>query len=62
MGPTGKAVGVEHIPQLVDRSVQAIKRGNAAELLAGGQLLIIGDGFISYFLSCFDFFNISSSF
>ncbi|BBN03432.1 protein-L-isoaspartate(D-aspartate) O-methyltransferase [Marchantia polymorpha subsp. ruderalis] len=45
VGETGKAVGVEHIPELVDRSREAIKRGPAGKLLDNGHLEIhVGDG------------------
>ncbi|CAI7768736.1 unnamed protein product [Closterium sp. NIES-54] len=40
VGPTGRAVGVEHIPELVERSRAAVKAGRAAELMDGGQLSI----------------------
>ncbi|CAI5503392.1 unnamed protein product [Closterium sp. Naga37s-1] len=40
VGPTGRAVDVEHIPELVERSRAAVKAGRAAELMDGGQLSI----------------------
>ncbi|CAI5464551.1 unnamed protein product [Closterium sp. Yama58-4] len=40
VGPTGRAVGVEHIPELVERSRAAVRAGRAAELMEGGQLSI----------------------
>ncbi|GJP47614.1 hypothetical protein CLOM_g6797 [Closterium sp. NIES-68] len=40
VGPTGRAVGVEHIPELVERSRAAVKAGRAAELMEKGQLSI----------------------
>ncbi|CAI5524719.1 unnamed protein product [Closterium sp. Naga37s-1] len=40
VGPTGRAVGVEHIPELVERSRAAVKAGRAAELMDGGLLSI----------------------
>ncbi|CAI5965007.1 unnamed protein product [Closterium sp. NIES-64] len=42
VGPTGRAVGVEHIPELVERSRAAVQAGRAAELMDGGQLSIHG--------------------
>ncbi|KAH9300922.1 hypothetical protein KI387_012505, partial [Taxus chinensis] len=37
---TGRTVGVEHIPQLVERSIDSIKKGPAAHLLEKGALSI----------------------
>lgn len=42
MGDSGRTVGVEHIPELVDRSIDAIKRGPAGHLLDNGQVEIHG--------------------
>eukprot|EP01018_Ginkgo_biloba_P002230 Gb_14540 [translate_table: standard] len=45
VGETGKTVGVEHIPQLVERSIESIKKGPAAHLFEKGALVIyVGDG------------------
>lgn len=45
VGETGRTVGVEHISQLVDRSIESIKKGPAAHLLDKGSLSIhVGDG------------------
>lgn len=45
MGESGRVVGVEHIPDLVTRSVSAIRLSSAAALLEGGQLSIhLADG------------------
>ncbi|KAL9155549.1 hypothetical protein ABFS82_09G010200 [Erythranthe guttata] len=45
VGPTGRAVGVEKIPELVDFSVQNIEKSEAAPLLRQGSLSIhLGDG------------------
>ncbi|MQM19609.1 hypothetical protein Taro_052616 [Colocasia esculenta] len=38
VGPQGRAVGVEHIPELVVTSIENVKRSAAAELLAEGSL------------------------
>lgn len=43
VGPSGRAVGVEHIPQLVQRSIQAIQSGEAAHLMTKGHLSIHGE-------------------
>ncbi|KAH7301242.1 hypothetical protein KP509_23G017200 [Ceratopteris richardii] len=40
VGENGRAVGVEHIPELVERSIQSIKKGNAAHLLETGRLSV----------------------
>lgn len=42
MGDTGRTVGVEHIPELVERSIDAIKRGPAGYLLDNGRVEIHG--------------------
>ncbi|KAL7138853.1 hypothetical protein ABFS83_09G010100 [Erythranthe nasuta] len=45
VGPTGRAVGVEKHPELVDFSVQNIEKSEAAPLLRQGSLSIhLGDG------------------
>ncbi|GLJ30313.1 hypothetical protein SUGI_0599700 [Cryptomeria japonica] len=45
VGENGRTVGVEHIPQLVKRSVDSIKKGPAAHLLEKGALSIhVADG------------------
>lgn len=46
MGPSGKAVGIDHIPELVSESVENIKKdSNLASLLESGQMnLVSGDG------------------
>lgn len=44
VGKTGKVVGVEHIPELVEQSKQNIKRGNADLLESGQVVLVTGDG------------------
>ncbi|PIN27055.1 Protein-L-isoaspartate(D-aspartate) O-methyltransferase [Handroanthus impetiginosus] len=42
---SGRAVGVEHIPELGEFSIKNIKKSAAAPLLEGGSLLIhVGDG------------------
>ncbi|KAI5079439.1 hypothetical protein GOP47_0004918, partial [Adiantum capillus-veneris] len=49
VGENGRAVGVEHIPELVQRSIEAIKKGKAAHLLESGQLSIhSSDGKLGY--------------
>ncbi|KAM7274511.1 hypothetical protein ACFE04_016377 [Oxalis oulophora] len=45
VGPQGRAVGVEHIPELVDFSIKNIEKSAAAPLLKDGVLQInVGDG------------------
>lgn len=45
VGEQGRAVGVEHIPQLVEQSIKNVKASKAAGLLETGQLsLHVGDG------------------
>ncbi|WOL11515.1 protein-L-isoaspartate O-methyltransferase-like isoform X2 [Canna indica] len=45
VGPQGNAVGVEHIPELVDFSIENIKRSAALPLLSEGSLSVhIADG------------------
>ncbi|KAJ6888802.1 protein-L-isoaspartate O-methyltransferase 1-like isoform X1 [Populus alba x Populus x berolinensis] len=45
VGPQGRAVGVEHIPELADSSIKNIKKSAAAPLLKEGSLSIhVGDG------------------
>ncbi|KAI4329521.1 hypothetical protein MLD38_027902 [Melastoma candidum] len=45
VGPQGRAVGVEHIPELVATSIQNIEKSAAAPLLKGGALSVhTGDG------------------
>ncbi|KAL7161664.1 hypothetical protein ACSBR2_042188 [Camellia fascicularis] len=45
VGPEGRAVGVEHIPELVDSSIQNIKKSAAAPSLKEGSLSVhVGDG------------------
>ncbi|GAB2269745.1 Protein-L-isoaspartate O-methyltransferase 2 [Dionaea muscipula] len=45
VGPHGRAVGVEHIPELVSKSTKNIEKSAAASLLKDGSLSIhVGDG------------------
>ncbi|KAJ1696634.1 hypothetical protein LUZ63_005146 [Rhynchospora breviuscula] len=45
MGPEGRAVGIEHIPELVATSIENVKRSAAAPLLEKGSLsLHVADG------------------
>ncbi|CAM6112320.1 unnamed protein product [Calypogeia fissa] len=45
VGKEGRAVGVEHIPELVQQSLVDIQRSKAAEFLASGSLSVhVGDG------------------
>ncbi|KFD49992.1 hypothetical protein M514_09085 [Trichuris suis] len=44
VGPTGKAVGIEHIPELVEWSKENVRKGNPDLLESGRVLLVVGDG------------------
>jgi protein-L-isoaspartate(D-aspartate) O-methyltransferase len=45
VGPTGKVVGIDHIPELVDWSVKNLKNDGLAEALENKQIeMIAGDG------------------
>ncbi|XP_042496508.1 protein-L-isoaspartate O-methyltransferase 1-like isoform X2 [Macadamia integrifolia] len=45
VGPQGRAVGVEHIPELLATSIENIQRSQAAPLMKGGSLSVhVGDG------------------
>eukprot|EP00850_Spirogloea_muscicola_P008826 SM000048S16538 [mRNA] locus=s48:251619:253443:- [translate_table: standard] len=45
VGEEGRVVGVEHIPELVERSLKAISKGKAGQLLENGSLSIhLADG------------------
>lgn len=46
VGPSGKAVGIDHIQELVDDSIKNVKKDPAvAKLMDTGQLkLVVGDG------------------
>ncbi|XP_031250719.1 protein-L-isoaspartate O-methyltransferase 1-like [Pistacia vera] len=45
VGPQGRAVGVEHIPELVNSSIKNIEKSAAAPLLKDGSLAVhVGDG------------------
>lgn len=50
VGPQGRAVGVEHIPELVASSIQNLERSSVASLLKEGSLCVYVGGM---FLSCF---------
>ncbi|XP_034967102.2 protein-L-isoaspartate(D-aspartate) O-methyltransferase isoform X1 [Zootoca vivipara] len=44
VGPTGKAVGIEHIEQLVHESIQNINEDDPSLLSSGRVKLLVGDG------------------
>ncbi|KAL2933700.1 Protein-L-isoaspartate O-methyltransferase [Bienertia sinuspersici] len=49
VGPEGRAVGIEHIPELVTWSVENIKKSVAAPLMEKGSLSVnVGDGRLGY--------------
>lgn len=41
VGETGRVVGIDHIPELVDMSIQNVKKQHA-DLLDSGRLKLIG--------------------
>lgn len=49
VGETGHAIGVEHIPELTEKSIENVKKSKAAHLLASGSLsLHTGDGRLGF--------------
>lgn len=44
VGKSGKVVGIEHIPELVEQSKRNMKRGNADLLESGQVIFVTGDG------------------
>ena len=44
VGNSGKVIGIDHIPELVEKSRQNMKQGNADLLESGRVLLVTGDG------------------
>jgi len=42
VGEAGLVVGVEHIPELVERSIDAIKQTPAGELMDKGRIVVLG--------------------
>ncbi|XP_061855043.1 protein-L-isoaspartate(D-aspartate) O-methyltransferase isoform X2 [Colius striatus] len=44
MGPTGKAVGIEHIKELVHESIRNVQADDPALLSSGRVKLVVGDG------------------
>jgi len=45
VGPTGKVVGIDHIPELVDWSVENLKKDGLGDQLTGGDIVMVaGDG------------------
>lgn len=44
VGKSGKVIGIDHIPELVEKSRQNIKQGNSDLLDSGRILLVTGDG------------------
>lgn len=47
VGPQGRAIGVEHIPELVASSIKNIEKSAAASLLKGGSLSVHAGGMYS---------------
>jgi len=48
VGPTGKVVGIEHIPELVKMSIDNITTGNYDLMENGRVKLVVGDGRLGY--------------
>ncbi|CAA7395894.1 unnamed protein product [Spirodela intermedia] len=49
IGPEGRAVGIDHIPELVASSIENIKQSAAADLLGGGSLSVhVADGRLGF--------------
>lgn len=46
VGPQGRAVGVEHIPELVSSSIENIQKSAAATQLTDGSLSIHAGGMV----------------
>lgn len=44
LGPSGKAIGVEHIPELATASIKSIKKDQPGFIESGRVLIISGDG------------------
>lgn len=47
VGPHGRAVGVEHIPELVSFSIENIQKSAAAAQLKDGSLSVHAGGMVS---------------
>ena len=46
VGPRGSVVGIDHIPELVQWSIENVRRDGKSELLTSGRLqLLVADGF-----------------
>jgi len=48
VGKTGKAVGIEHIKQLVDKSISNVNKSNPELMNSGNLLFVTGDGRLGY--------------
>ncbi|XP_038623471.1 protein-L-isoaspartate(D-aspartate) O-methyltransferase isoform X1 [Tachyglossus aculeatus] len=48
VGPTGKVVGIDHIKELVDDSINNVKKDDPSFLTSGRVKLIVGDGRMGY--------------
>ncbi|KAI3653741.1 hypothetical protein MP228_001688 [Amoeboaphelidium protococcarum] len=44
IGPTGHVVGIDHVPSLVDQSIENVRRDDATLIESGRLQLIAGDG------------------
>jgi protein-L-isoaspartate(D-aspartate) O-methyltransferase len=53
VGESGRAVGVEHIPELTDKAIENIKKSKAADLLASGCLTLLTGGWYLSFTTVF---------
>ncbi|KAF1602266.1 UNVERIFIED_CONTAM: Protein-L-isoaspartate(D-aspartate) O-methyltransferase, partial [Eudyptes robustus] len=48
VGPNGKVVGIDHIPELVELSERNIRKNNEDLLESGRIILVVGDGRLGY--------------
>lgn len=49
VSPGGKVVGVDHIPQLVDWSIENMKKDGLGHTLENGEVVVVsGDGRLGY--------------
>ncbi|PPQ80871.1 hypothetical protein CVT25_001880, partial [Psilocybe cyanescens] len=49
VSPGGKVVGIDHIPELVDASIENIKKDGRGKAMENGEItMIVGDGRLGY--------------
>jgi protein-L-isoaspartate(D-aspartate) O-methyltransferase len=61
VGPTGKVIGIDHIPELVQLSVKNLERHHAAQLQSGEIELVVGDGRLGIPGSQFDAIHVGAA-